>query len=126
MAMFQVSIKDVPEIAKLADTSICYVSERLPTFCIVRADDKIIGCVNYELYYDTKESWAEINHLIILPEYRKQGYAHFLIMEVAKEIGKYQVKMIRPTVFLSGLIPEFFIKYGFTKNQYEMLEKRVK
>lgn len=118
--LFEVNASDIFEISALiaaeAETGsvlprcVDYVADHLPSFAIVRCDDRIIGCASYRIFYQIGElPIAEIRSLVVDPEYRKQGYGDFLMMEIAREIGERCIKRM----FVFTLVPEFFKQYGF-------------
>lgn len=119
--LFETLASDIDGIAALIESesarytirprSVDYVAAHLPCFGVVRCDDKPIACMSYRLFHDGDGTWAELRSLVVDEEYRGEGYANFLMMELAGELGRLGVKKM----FVFTNVPEFFEKYGFCK-----------
>lgn len=105
--LFQPTIADAPEIARLTKESRGLVFYLLPTTVIVKEyDGKIIG---YASYCFLKKGTAKILNVFVKTAFRKQRYGDTLMRELAMEFGRFKAKRICVTT----KTPKFFEKYGF-------------
>jgi N-acetylglutamate synthase-like GNAT family acetyltransferase len=128
--LFDVTMADVPGIVELLnvcfpekeggiDNSIQGVVHRLPQTIIAKEEEKIIGCCCFGCYYIGEKATSVIENLCVHPDFRKKGYADFLMKDVCKEIARYGVKIIH--VACSDC--SFFMRYGFKSFRYNPLSK---
>ena len=74
-----ISKDDVDYINQLVDIfqnrQMLFLDDPFSCLLVLCCDDKLIGYLSYSLIYDR----SELNYIIILDEYRNQGYAHQLM-----------------------------------------------
>jgi len=77
---------------------------------VVKKDNQIVGFSQYEI----ENNVGELKFLVILPEYKNQGYGKLLIERALKYFESQQVKRIDiRVVYGNDNAKMFYEKYGF-------------
>ena len=107
--LFQPTVSDVPEIARLLSQTKQQVFNNLSRCVICKDyDGNIIGYASYKLS-QYKGGQAEILDIYVAQKERNKRNGDFLMMELAIEFGRFKVRR----VVVETTIPKFFEKYGF-------------
>ena len=114
--MFQVTMTEVPGIVDLLN--LCFPDKRfnlvdvvhhLPTLIIAKEEDQVIACCWFKCTFTQKTAIAEIKNLCVHPDFRKKGYATFMMKDACLDIGRLGVKK----VLVECVEPDLFLRYGF-------------
>ncbi|MEI6732235.1 MAG: GNAT family N-acetyltransferase [archaeon] len=80
------------------------IAKNIKNFLVIRSEGKIVACASFENY---ARKIAEIRSLMVLPEYRGNGYSKLLIKSLLERAKKGQ------EVFVVTSKADYFKKLGF-------------
>ena len=126
--LFQPTVVDVPEIARLIKQPKIYVYDCLTRCAISKdVDGSIVGFTSYTLHTtQNKVVEAVILDLFAKKELNGGGGKEFLIRELGMEFGRFQVKRIAADTTDRKLFEEFGFKVvsqSPKKNYFRMLKE---
>jgi len=92
------------------------IKDKKNPFFVIEKNNKIIGFASLEFQKWNNSAW--LRHVVIIPEYRKKGFATKLMKKIKYESRKRKARVLMAETQPKNPATLFYLKNGFRKCGY--------